>query len=181
MRTLAGSTRCKGATGKAQLVYSVLLAIAMRPSGAKALPIQAQRRVDASPVCADWLKELERSGLREDYEGNWRDFMRILCERPPSPGVAAQAPEPTGTGLRVELPAEKRPRGVVQPRKLDFGGSEEPEASPSTASRISEATGFWPAVYVATLLLSLAVEPWAKVLSPAIATVGLLGAHAVFR
>ena len=43
---------------------------------------------------------------------------------------------------------------------------------------LSDAPGFWPSVYVGGFVLSLAIEPWVKVLLPAVAAVGLLGAHA---
>ena len=82
MKTLAGKMRCQGATKKAQYVYGVLLTLATRESGLMSLPINAQRRIDSTPVATEWIAELLRARLRGDYEGTWRDFMGKLLERP---------------------------------------------------------------------------------------------------
>lgn len=71
MRMLAGKARCEGAKTKAQLAFAVLLTLSLRASGIKGLPANAEQRIQASPVCVDWLAELAISRLRPDYDDGW--------------------------------------------------------------------------------------------------------------
>jgi hypothetical protein len=81
MRTLAGKARCEEAKTKAQLAFAVLLTLSLRASGIKGLPANAEQRIEASPVCVDWLAELAISRLRPDYDGGWREFMCVVPRR----------------------------------------------------------------------------------------------------
>ena len=129
MRTLAGKARCEEAKTKAQLAYAVLLTLSLRASGIKGLPANAEQRIEASPVCVDWLAELAISRLRPDYDGGWREFMRVLldrkpCERPTT-SANASAASPPATGPRNrEGGARQTPGGKpLAPRTL-FGGAD---------------------------------------------------------
>ena len=54
------------------MVLDDLRTLATRESGLKSLQINAQRRVDWTPVAAEWIAaiaELLRARLRGDYEG----------------------------------------------------------------------------------------------------------------
>jgi hypothetical protein len=218
MRKLAGKGRCGDAKRKGHLVYAVLLAVATRGSAAiKSLPINAQRRIEAAPQCADWLAELgaarhppspsadlspplptptptatpisplaplraERAGLRKDYEGDYRAFMHVLCDRAP----LQEAPAPTSPQAEpaTEQAKSRQAKGGTRggaPRRLFDDEPADAAAAKAVPAGLSDAPGFWPSVYVGTFVLSLAIEPWVKALSPAIAAVGLLGAHAWFR
>ena len=125
MRRLAGKARCEGAKTKAQLAFAVLLTLSLRASGIKGLPANAEQRIQASPVCVDWLDELAISRLRPDYDGGWYEFMRVLldrkpCERPTTSASASEA-SPPATGLRSRQPPARK---LLAPRKL-FDGADD--------------------------------------------------------
>ena len=185
MKTLAGRARCQGATRKAQYVYGVLLAVATRETGLKNLPVDAQRRIDATPVAADWIADLIRARLREDFEGNWKDFMAKLLERPRKEHPREQPTPRTGPGQTK--PATKlASNGKKDIKKKLFDEAETGAASDATstsaaAERLCDATGFWPALYAGTLALGVASDPYLKLLSPLAAFVGLVATHVYFR
>ena len=124
MRTLAGKARCEEAKTKAQLAYAVLLTLSLRASGIKGLPANAEQRIEASPVCVDWLAELAISRLRPDYDGGWREFMRVLLDRKPCerPTTAASPP---ATGPRSREGGARQTAGkLLTPRTL-FDGADD--------------------------------------------------------
>ena len=129
MRTLAGKARCEEAKTKAQLAYAVLLTLSLRASGIKGLPANAEQRIEASPVCVDWLAELAISRLRPDYDGGWREFMRVLLDRKPCerPTTAASPP---ATGPRSREGGARQTAGkLLTPRTL-FDGADDAGNTP---------------------------------------------------
>ena len=185
MKALAGKTRSQGATKKGQYVYGVLLAVATRETGLKNLPVEAQRRIDSTPVAADWIAGLLRARLREDYEGTWKDFMAKLLERP----RIEHPREETPPNLGQRKPASKLPSGGktdVKKRLFDdaegtTAAAADATATSAAAERLCDATGFWPALYVGTLALGVVSDPHLKLLSPVAAFVALVGTHTYFR
>ena len=108
--------------------------------------------------------------------------MHVLCDRAP----LQEAPTPTSPQAEpaTEQAKSRQAKGGTRggaPRRLFDDEPADAAAAKAVPAGLSDAPGFWPSVYVGTFVLSLAIEPWVKALSPAIAAVGLLGAHAWFR
>jgi hypothetical protein len=86
MHTLAGKTRCEGATRKDQLVFGVLLTLAEDAARVQRLPANARRRIDAAPSALEWTEMVRTRAKKEVLEKvpDWRGFLDMLCEPPPA-------------------------------------------------------------------------------------------------
>ena len=86
MQTLAGKTRCEGATRKDQLVFGVLLTLAEDAARVQRLPANARRRIDAAPSALEWTEMVRTRAKKEVLEKvpDWRGFLDMLCEPPPA-------------------------------------------------------------------------------------------------
>jgi len=82
MKALAGKERSQGGSVKDELVYGVLLALAMRgPKSFSDLPVSAKTRIEAAPAALEWVKLLERADtafLADITTG--LSFRALLCK-----------------------------------------------------------------------------------------------------
>eukprot|EP00900_Chrysochromulina_parva_P008119 jgi/Chrpa1/17308/Chrysochromulina_OHIO_Genome00023790-RA len=119
MHTLAGKTRCKGATREDQLVFGVLLTLAEDAARVQRLPANARRRIDAAPSALEWTEMMRTRAKKEVLEKvpDWRGFLDMLCE-PPLPSLSgtaasletvARAPSASGAAEQVKVQAQAPP------------------------------------------------------------------------
>ena len=84
MKRLGGVARCAGATAKAENAYAALLAVAQRDQGFQALPVNAQRRIDGSPVDKREMERAQAALAVLNKDTTWVDLRHALEQLPPA-------------------------------------------------------------------------------------------------